>query len=123
MYTLNRLFSRYGNPGQLPTNMKAAYLPFAQNFVAQLAPEIMRSYLGIVERVVSGEWAASKTKHHMLSFFEEWYVPSATAQVNKIIYRLCTLQYQANIDLGTLETARSDFDRKICLPPHLSHRG
>lgn len=72
MYTLNRLFTRYGNPSQLPVNMKEQYKNFSQTFVTQFAPEIMRNYLGLVERIVGGEWAASKVKHHMIAFFEEW---------------------------------------------------
>lgn len=52
--------------------MKASYGPFANVFVSQFTPEIMRSYLGLVERIVGGEWAASKTKNHMLSFFQDW---------------------------------------------------
>lgn len=72
LYTLNRLFSRYGNPSQLPSNMKKQYHEFSTRFIAQFVPEVMRTYLGIVERVVGGEWVAGKVKHHLLSFFEEW---------------------------------------------------
>lgn len=74
MYTLNRLFTRYGNPSQLPSNMKESYLPFATIFINQFTPEIMRSYLSLVERIVGGEWTASKCKHHMITFFDEWLV-------------------------------------------------
>lgn len=72
LYTLNRLFMRYGNPSQLPSNMKVPYGDFAARFIEQFAPEILRTYLGFIERVVGGEWNSKKTKHHVLIFLEEW---------------------------------------------------
>lgn len=72
LYSLNRLFERYGNPAGLPSNMKERYLPFAERFIAQFAPEIIKAYLGLVQRIVEGEWQSSKTKHYILSFFEDW---------------------------------------------------
>lgn len=74
LYSLNRLFMRYGNPSQLPSNMKVLYGPFAERFIAQFVPEILKAYFGLVERSVGGEWSSSKTKHHLLVFFEEWCV-------------------------------------------------
>lgn len=74
LFALNKLFDRYGNPSQLPSNMKALYTPFAERFIAQFAPEILKTYLGVVERIVGGEWQSNKTKHLLLCFFEDWYV-------------------------------------------------
>lgn len=72
--SLNKLFVRYGNPIALPSNMKKLYAPFAERFISQFVPEIMRTYFGLVERIVGGEWNSSKTKHHVLTFLEEWFV-------------------------------------------------
>lgn len=74
LYSLNRLFSRYGNPTQLPSNMKDVYGTFADRFMSGFMNEIMTSYLRLIERSVRGEWTAGKCKHHLLSFFEEWSV-------------------------------------------------
>jgi hypothetical protein len=52
--------------------MKERYLPFAERFIAQFAPEIVKAYLGTVQRIVEGEWQSAKTKHYILSFFEDW---------------------------------------------------
>lgn len=71
-YSLNRLFERYGNPSGLPRNMKELYLPFAERFIEQFAPEIVKAYLSIVSRVVEGEWQSRKSKYYILTFFEEW---------------------------------------------------
>jgi hypothetical protein len=74
LYSINRLFSRYGNPTQLPSNMKAAYGTFADRFMSGFMNEIMSSYLRLIERSIQGEWTGGKCKHHLLSFFEEWFV-------------------------------------------------
>ena len=73
LFSLHRIFSRYGNPSQLPSNFKEPYGPFAERFIG-FVPAIMRSYFGIIERCVGGEWLASKCKRHILAFFEEWSV-------------------------------------------------
>ncbi|KAK4053547.1 Nonsense-mediated mRNA decay protein 5 [Microbotryomycetes sp. JL201] len=77
-FSLNKLFERYGNPSSLPSNMKQRYGPFAERFIAQFAPEIVKVYMGVVERIVSGEWQARKVQHYLLGFFEECVKPKAT---------------------------------------------
>ncbi|SCV67913.1 BQ2448_5524 [Microbotryum intermedium] len=77
-FALNRLFDRYGNPSQLPSNMKAPYLAFAQRFEAQFAPEILKTYLGVVERLVGGEWQSKKAKHFVLNYFMDCIKPKHT---------------------------------------------
>ena len=76
LFSLHRIFSRFGNPSQLPSNFKIPYGPFAERFIG-FVPAIMRSFMGIVERNVGGEWLASKCKRHILAFFEEWSVDSS----------------------------------------------
>lgn len=72
LYSINRLFTRYGSPSQLPGNMAKVYGPFAEMFMSRFITEIMRSYLSSVERCIRGEWMGGKCKHHLLAFFEEW---------------------------------------------------
>ena len=71
---LGRLFHRYGSPSQLPSPLKKDYLQFAEHFVTQFAPEIMKTYLQQVELLVSGQqWLSKKSQYHIFSFFTEWY--------------------------------------------------
>lgn len=78
-WSLNRLFTRYGCPTSLPKNLVKQYGPFAERFVAQFAPEILKTYLAAVEKMVRGEWFPKKGKYHILCFFEEWCVPAFMA--------------------------------------------
>ncbi|GAA6059439.1 hypothetical protein JCM10212_005378 [Sporobolomyces blumeae] len=78
-WSLNKLFSRYGSPTQLPKNMVKDYGAFAERFVAQFAPEIIKAYLGAVENMVAhGEWWPRKGKYQILCFFEECINPKST---------------------------------------------
>ncbi|KZV95467.1 ARM repeat-containing protein [Exidia glandulosa HHB12029] len=76
---LNRLFTRYGNPSQLPSSMKVDYIQFAQHFVTAFAPEIFKAYLSQVELFVSGqEWLSRKCQSAILSYFSECIKPKST---------------------------------------------
>ncbi|GAA5935374.1 hypothetical protein JCM1841_001937 [Sporobolomyces salmonicolor] len=78
-WALNKLFTRYGSPTQLPKNMVKQYGPFANRFVEQFAPEIIKAYLSAVEKMVAhGEWWPRKGKYHILCFFEECINPKST---------------------------------------------
>ncbi|KAM0788606.1 hypothetical protein ACM66B_001727 [Microbotryomycetes sp. NB124-2] len=77
-FSLNKLFERYGNPSSLPSNMKQRYASFADRFIAQFAPEIVKVYMSVVERIIGGEWQARKVQHYLLAFFEECVKPKAT---------------------------------------------
>ncbi|GJN87375.1 hypothetical protein Rhopal_000324-T1 [Rhodotorula paludigena] len=76
-WALNKLFTRYGNPTQLPKNMVAQYGDFAARFVDQFAPEILKAYLAAVEKMVGGEWFPRKGKYHVLCFLEECINPKS----------------------------------------------
>ncbi|WFD01157.1 Nonsense-mediated mRNA decay protein 5 [Malassezia yamatoensis] len=55
-YSLNKLFSRYGIPSQLAPGMRS-YKPFAETFLANFAPEILKAYLHVVEaNVTQQQW-------------------------------------------------------------------
>ncbi|BGP23398.1 nonsense-mediated mRNA decay protein [Rhodotorula toruloides] len=78
-WSLNKLFTRYGSPTQLPKNMVEQYGQFANRFVEQFAPEIMKTYLAAVEKMVAhNEWFPRKGKFHILCFFEECINPKST---------------------------------------------
>ncbi|TDL17754.1 ARM repeat-containing protein [Rickenella mellea] len=76
---LGRLFHRYGNPSQLPSPLKKDYLPFAEHFVSQFAPEIFKIYLHQVELLVSGQaWLSQKCQYLIFQFFTECVKPKST---------------------------------------------
>lgn len=77
-HSLNKLFSRYGNPSQLPSDMKK-YKPFAENFVATFAPEILKVYLRIAEANSQGAmWISKKAFYFLCIFFTECVKPKST---------------------------------------------
>ena len=76
-HSLNRLFSRYGNPSQLPSDMHG-YKPFAENFVQTFAPEILKVYLRLVEGSVQGAWLSKKAIHFICMFFTDCVKPKST---------------------------------------------
>ncbi|GAA6019455.1 hypothetical protein JCM10207_001394 [Rhodosporidiobolus poonsookiae] len=77
-WALNKLFTRYGNPTQMPKLLVKKYADFAASFVDQFAPEILKAYLATVEKMVAqGEFFPRKGKYHVLSFFEECINPKS----------------------------------------------
>ncbi|MBW0504093.1 hypothetical protein O181_043808 [Austropuccinia psidii MF-1] len=80
---LNRLYSRYGSPSQLPNNM-LQYKNFAQDFISSFACPILRLYLNQVELFIQGqEWMSKKIICHTIVFFEESIRPKETWAVLK----------------------------------------
>ena len=66
---------RYGNPSQMPSTLKSDYLPFAEHFVVQFAPEIFKVYLQQVELLISGQaWLSQKCQFSIFYFFNDWCV-------------------------------------------------
>ncbi|GAC96374.1 hypothetical protein PHSY_003954 [Pseudozyma hubeiensis SY62] len=77
-HSLNKLFSRYGNPSQLPSDMKN-YKPFAENFVQTFAPEILKVYLRIADANSQGSmWISKKAFYFLCMFFTECVKPKST---------------------------------------------
>ncbi|KAF9115179.1 hypothetical protein BGX27_008657 [Mortierella sp. AM989] len=67
---LNRLYTRFGNPAELPSESK--FMPFAKAFVTNFAPNIMSAYLKQVELWVSKQsWLSSRVLCLIANFFEE----------------------------------------------------
>jgi hypothetical protein len=72
MLQLNRLYSTYGSPSQLPSN-RTQFKDFAQNFEAHFAPEILKAYLRCVEGHVNGHiWMSKRCTRFVLEFLEDW---------------------------------------------------
>lgn len=64
---------RFGNPSQLPSSMKEEYGAFAQHFVTNFAPEILRTYLNQVQLYVTDQvWLSKKSQYQIFQFFTEW---------------------------------------------------
>lgn len=70
--TYTHPWSRFGNPSQLPSNLKQ-YKPFAERFVVSFAPEILKVYLAQTEARVQGrQWLSDRVIHLILAFYSEW---------------------------------------------------
>lgn len=82
-FILNRLYSRYGSPSQLPCNMQQ-YKPFAENFICSFACPILQLYLEQVELFIQDhDWMSRKVICHTIVFFEESIRPKETWSVLK----------------------------------------
>lgn len=76
-YSLNKLFSRYGIPTQLPPSLKS-YKPFAETFLNNFAPEILKAYLHTTDAIVSqNQWVSPAVARHILMFFTESIKPKS----------------------------------------------
>ena len=73
---LNRLFVRYGNPSMLSSQQEKEYGDFAKNFITNFAPEILKGYLGEIEKWVGGNyWLSKPSLSYTLIFLEECVKP------------------------------------------------
>ncbi|CAO1614377.1 unnamed protein product [Parajaminaea phylloscopi] len=120
-FTLNKLFSRYGNPSQLPSNLQR-YTPFAERFVAMFAPEILTTYLQLTEASIRGDtWLSKKQAHFLFRYYEECVKPKSTwslirPHVNTLVQnfvfpRLCTREEDSEAwDLDPVEFVRMSID-------------
>lgn len=119
-FSLNKLFSRYGSPSQLSSSMKS-YRPFAEHFVVNFAPEILKAYLHTCERVVGGEWISRPVTRSLLNFFTEcikaktmWQLlrPHMQQIIESIVYpRLCFTEEDAELwELDPVDFVRSFTD-------------
>lgn len=73
---LNRLFGRHGNPSSLSSAQEAEYGDFAKNFITNFAPEILKGYLGEIEKWVGGNhWLSKPSLSYTMIFLEECVKP------------------------------------------------
>ncbi|KIX05540.1 uncharacterized protein Z518_06412 [Rhinocladiella mackenziei CBS 650.93] len=75
---LNRLFVRYGNPSGLSSSQEKELGEFPKNFITNFAPEILKGYLGEIEKWVGGNhWLSKPSLSYTLIFLEECVKPKA----------------------------------------------
>ncbi len=71
-YCLNRLFSKYGNPSQLPKTM-LEYKPFAEGFVQRFAPEILKVYIRLTEAHAQRNlFLTKRAVVSLFRFYDDW---------------------------------------------------
>jgi hypothetical protein len=76
---LNRLLVRYGNPSTLQTSSGDNYTEFSKSFITNFAPEILKAYLGQIEKwVAKTAWLSKPCLSSTLSFLDECVKPKAT---------------------------------------------
>lgn len=77
--SLNLLFSRYGNPSQMPASLAKKYKTFADNFVTSFAPQILTVYLEQARLYVAREvWLSKRSLYFIGQFFCECVKPKTT---------------------------------------------
>ena len=75
---LNRLFVRYGNPSGMTKNLSKEQNEFAKMFITNFAPEILKGYLGEIEKWISRkQWLSKPSLSFTLIFLEECVKPKA----------------------------------------------
>ena len=67
---LNSLMGRYARPRK---GGDKKYKAFSKMFLEQIAVKILEIYLGMIERVIKGEWVSKRTKQSLITFIEHWY--------------------------------------------------
>lgn len=81
---LNRVFVRYGNPTGLSSSQQKEFGDFSKMFITQFAPEILKGYLGEVEKWVGGNhWLSKASLSYTLIFLEECVKPKSMWDVLK----------------------------------------
>lgn len=74
---LNRLFVRYGNPASL-SKTEAEYSEVAKLFIKDFAPEILKGYLGQIEKWVGKQtWLSKPCLSYTLAFMDECVKPKS----------------------------------------------
>ncbi|KAJ4394935.1 Nonsense-mediated mRNA decay protein 5 [Neurospora sp. IMI 360204] len=76
-FNLNRLYIRYGNPHNImEKGADGQLLQFAKNFIAQVAPEILKHYLTEIEKwVAKTVWLSRPCLSYTLVFLDECIRP------------------------------------------------
>ena len=75
---LNRLFTRYGNPGTLSKNNRQDLADFAKSFITNFAPEILKIYLQQIDAwAQKTTWLSKPSLSYTLSFLDECVKPKS----------------------------------------------
>ena len=81
---LNRLFVRYGNPTGMSNTQTKEFGEFTKTFITHFAPEILKGYLGEIEKWVGGNhWLSKPSLSYTLIFLEECVKPKSMWDILK----------------------------------------
>ncbi|EPX70956.1 karyopherin [Schizosaccharomyces octosporus yFS286] len=81
-YSLNRIFSRYGEPGSLYGESANKYRNFAKNFISNIVPSILETYLQQTALWSQGQlWLSPRILYFLGCFYEECVKPKSTWQL------------------------------------------
>jgi importin-7 len=81
---LNRLYVRYGNPAGLSSTQAKEFGDFPKTFITTFAPEILKGYLGEIEKWVGGNhWLSKPSLSYTLIFLEECVKPKSMWDILK----------------------------------------
>ena len=113
---LNLQFDRYGNPGTLSKNHGQDYTEFAKSFIANFAPEILKSYLQQIDKWVSKTaWLSKPSLSYTLVFLEECIKPKSMwahlkpHMENLLCHVLFPILCQSDEDLELFETDPQEY--------------
>ena len=115
--------NRYGNPSTLSKNHGQDYTEFAKSFIANFAPEILKSYLQEIEKwVAKTAWLSKPSLSYTLTFLDECVKPkSMWARLkphmeNLLAHVLFPILCQSDEDLELFDTDPQEYvHRKLNL--------
>ncbi|OAX84464.1 hypothetical protein ACJ72_01164 [Emergomyces africanus] len=112
---LNRLFVRYGNPNLLGKSSSSKYTPYAKAFITTFAPEILKGYLGEIDKWVNGQWLSKPALSYTLVFLQDCVKPKMTwdhlkpHMDNLIQHLIFPVLCQSDEDIELFETDPSEY--------------
>ncbi|KAK2738365.1 hypothetical protein FQN55_000573 [Onygenales sp. PD_40] len=112
---LNRLFVRYGNPAVLGKTGTPDYTQFAKSFITTFAPEILKGYLGEIDKWVKGQWLSKPALSYTLVFLQDCVKPKSTwdhlkpHMDNLISHLIFPILCQTDEDIELFETDPSEY--------------
>ena len=75
-FNLNRLFVRHGSPSTFPKSATPDAVQFAEDFITNIAPEILQKYLQEIEKwVTKTTWMSRPCLSYTLVFLDECVRP------------------------------------------------
>ncbi|CAA19115.1 karyopherin/importin beta family nuclear import/export signal receptor Nmd5 [Schizosaccharomyces pombe] len=78
-YSLNRIFTRYGEPSSLVGDSANKYRAFAKNFITNVVPNILETYIQQTILWTQGQlWLSPRVLYFLGCFYEECVKPKST---------------------------------------------
>ncbi|EDN04505.1 conserved hypothetical protein [Histoplasma mississippiense (nom. inval.)] len=112
---LNRLFVRYGNPNLIGKSSSNRYTQYAKIFISTFAPEILKGYLGEIDKWVNGQWLSKPALSYTLVFLQDCVKPKITwdhlkpHMDNLIQHLIFPVLCQSDEDIELFETDPSEY--------------